>query len=131
LATTADRHFLLDTNICIYVLDDSTSLPARRLADCDDGSVSISAVTAAELWRWPGLADARQKDMLRQFFDRIPVLPFDRNAAIAYARLPFRRGSFDRLIAAHALACGLTLVTNNERDFAGVAGLKSENWTRP
>ena len=67
--------------------------------------------------------------MLRQFFSRIPILPFDRQAAIAYAQLPFRRGSFDRLIAAHALAGGLTLVTNNERDFAGVADLKLENWT--
>jgi tRNA(fMet)-specific endonuclease VapC len=126
----ADPFFLLDTNICIYVLDDSESVPARRLARCGEGSASISAITAAELWRWPGLAEPKHRKVLRQLFERVPILPFDEQAAIAYAQLPFRRGSFDRLIAAHALARGLTLVTNNERDFADVPGLKVENWIR-
>jgi tRNA(fMet)-specific endonuclease VapC len=64
-------------------------------------------------------------------FAAIPVLPFDTSAAEAYHRLPFKRGSFDRLIAAHALALDLTLVTNNEDDFKGVASLRIENWIRP
>jgi tRNA(fMet)-specific endonuclease VapC len=65
------------------------------------------------------------------FFELVTVLPFDRAAAAAYARLPFRRGSFDRLIAAHALCAGLTIVTNNERDYKDIPGLRVENWTRP
>ena len=58
------------------------------------------------------------------------LLPFDEAAVRAYAALPFRRGSFDRLIAAHALALDLTLVTSNVRDFADIPGLLVENWTR-
>jgi tRNA(fMet)-specific endonuclease VapC len=60
----------------------------------------------------------------------IPVVPFDEAAAKAYARVPFKRGKLDRLIAAHAVALDLTLVTNNEVDFADVDGLKIENWAR-
>jgi tRNA(fMet)-specific endonuclease VapC len=62
-------------------------------------------------------------------FDVVSVLPFDARAALAYRRVPFRRGRFDRLIAAHALALSLTIVTNNESDFDDVPGLRVENWT--
>jgi tRNA(fMet)-specific endonuclease VapC len=61
--------------------------------------------------------------------EEIPVLPFDENAARAYARIPFKRASYDRLIAAHALAQTLIVVTDNEADFADVPGLVVENWT--
>ena len=64
-----------------------------------------------------------------QFFTVIPVLDFNLEAARRYAQLAFRRHSFDRLIAAHALAHDLVLVSNNEKDFADVPGLKVENWT--
>jgi len=59
----------------------------------------------------------------------VPVLDFDLAAARAYATLSFRRASFDRLIAAHALSRGLIVVTDNERHFADVPGLIVENWT--
>ena len=68
-------------------------------------------------------------DQTIRFFVAVPVMPFDEGAARLYARLPFRRGSFDRLVAAHALSLGLTLVTNNGRDFADIPGLRIENWT--
>ena len=68
-------------------------------------------------------------DVLDAFAAEIPVLAFDQAAGRAYAGLPFKRGRFDRLIGAHALSRGLTLVTNNERDFADIPGLKIENWT--
>ena len=61
-------------------------------------------------------------------FEQVPVQPFDQKAALQYAGLPFRRRSFDRLIAAHALSLDAILVTNNEADFADVPGLKIENW---
>jgi tRNA(fMet)-specific endonuclease VapC len=57
-------------------------------------------------------------------------LPFDDAAARAYARMPFRRGRFDRLLAAHALSLDATVVTNNLSDFADIPGLKVEDWTR-
>ena len=68
--------------------------------------------------------------VLDQISRHIEVLPFDHLAAKIYARLPFRRGSFDRLIAAHALSLGLVLVTDNERDFADIDDLIVENWMR-
>lgn len=64
-----------------------------------------------------------------RLFGLVNPLPFDKNAADIYTRLPFKRAAFDRLIAAHALSLDLTLVTNNESDFADVPGLRVENWT--
>jgi tRNA(fMet)-specific endonuclease VapC len=61
--------------------------------------------------------------------EEVPVLDFDYKAALAYAQLPFKRASFDRLIAAHAVSQDLIVVTGNAKDFADVPGLKVENWT--
>lgn len=60
---------------------------------------------------------------------KIPILSFDDAAAREYARLPFKRARFDRLLAAHALSLRATIVTNNEADFADVPGLRVENWS--
>ncbi|TPG13781.1 type II toxin-antitoxin system VapC family toxin [Sphingomonas koreensis] len=121
--------FLLDANTCVYILDGVGEALRQRIEAAPVGNLVTSAVAFAEvmigLQRRGGGAGAKQ------LFDTIPVLPFERAAAEAYATLPFKRGSFDRLIAAHALALGLTLVTNNERDFADVPGLRVENWTLP
>ena len=68
-------------------------------------------------------------EVLRAFVEEVPVLDFDHKAALAYAQLPFKRASFDRLIAAHAMSNELIVVTGNEKDFADVPGLKVENWT--
>lgn len=65
----------------------------------------------------------------KAFFAQVPVLPFDIAAGNAYSRLPFKRGSYDRLIAAQALSLGLTVVTSNVADFEDVPDLKVENWT--
>ncbi|MCY1184191.1 tRNA(fMet)-specific endonuclease VapC [compost metagenome] len=67
--------------------------------------------------------------MLDAFVRVIPIIPFDDGAAREYARLPFKRARFDRLLAAHALSLGATIVTNNEADFADVPGLRVENWS--
>jgi tRNA(fMet)-specific endonuclease VapC len=127
----AEPAFLLDTNICIYVLADKESFAARRLSDCPQGSVGASVVTYAELLHGVRNAAPDEEKKLDAFFERVSILPLDLAAARAYATLPFRRCSFDRLIAAHALALGFTLVTNNLRDFADVPGLKVENWSKP
>jgi tRNA(fMet)-specific endonuclease VapC len=68
--------------------------------------------------------------VLDAFVRAIPMLPFDEAAAREYAKLPFKRARFDRLLAAHALSLGATIITNNEGDFADVPGLKVENWTQ-
>lgn len=76
-----------------------------------------------------GRGDAQGRIALNRFLAEFPVLPFDEPAGRAYAQVPFRRGKLDRLIAAHALALDIILVTNNVRDFADVPGLKAEDWT--
>nr|WP_269141373.1 type II toxin-antitoxin system VapC family toxin [Sphingomonas sp. IC-56] len=120
---------MLDTNICIYILADSG--PAvRRLANELEGSVVTSSIAFAEIELGLRNADASARAAADALFAAVGVLPFDQAAARAYAALPFRRGRFDRLIAAHALSAGLTLVTNNEADFADVPGLQIENWTK-
>jgi tRNA(fMet)-specific endonuclease VapC len=125
-----DPAFLIDSNIFIYVLADADSAAARRLEACDSGTVATSVIAYAEVLRGIRTGGADAVARLDALLEQIPILAFDGEAARAYSRLPFRRGSFDRLIAAHALSRGLTLVTNNERDFVDVAGLKVENWTQ-
>jgi len=66
---------------------------------------------------------------LQAFIEEVPILDFDYKAACAYATLPFKRASYDRLIAAHALSHELTVITDNVQHFADVPGLKVENWT--
>jgi tRNA(fMet)-specific endonuclease VapC len=125
-----DAAYLLDTNICIYVLADEAGAAANRVQQCAEGSLAASAVTYGEMLHGVRSVRPEDEDKLARFFDRIPVLAFDTAAARAYAELPFRRGSFDRLIAAHAVSLGVVLVTNNERDFRDVPDLRVENWAR-
>ncbi|MEA3002647.1 MAG: tRNA(fMet)-specific endonuclease VapC [Sphingomonadales bacterium] len=126
----AEPAYLLDSNVCIYVLADAGSAAARRLGECEPGSAVTSAIAYAEVMRGRPTDDPRLLVGAEALFQVVPVLPFDARAALRYRQIPFRRGTFDRLIAAHALALGLTLVTNNRRDYADVEGLHVENWTR-
>lgn len=120
--------YLLDSNICIYALQAKGKALRERLGEKTEGTIGISAITLAEigLGHW---TDPNKAEVLEVFIARVDVLPFDEAAARAYAALPFRRGSYDRLIAAHALAADRILITNNERDFRDVPGLRIENWT--
>lgn len=122
--------YLLDANACILLLAGDERVVARAY-QCDEGDLVISAIAFAEvaLGSWQGKPPHIW--VLTNLNSRIEIKPFDENAARQYAMLNFKRGSFDRLIAAHALALDLTLVTDNERDFADIPGLKVENWTLP
>ncbi|MCM8730332.1 type II toxin-antitoxin system VapC family toxin [Hephaestia sp. GCM10023244] len=125
----ADPAFLLDANTCVYILDGVGEALRRRVEAARSGALVTSAIAYAEVMI--GAARREAITETRRLFDMIPVLPFELSAAEAYVTLPFKRGSFDRLIAAHALALDLTLVTDNECDFADVPGLRVENWTVP
>lgn len=95
----------------------------------EPGELVTSAIAFAEV-----IIGARSREAVVQaeaFFAVVTVLPFDEAAARTYARMPFKRARYDRLIAAHALSLGLTLVTNNVRDFTDLRDLKIENWTLP
>lgn len=100
-----------------------------RLAECEPGEVAISAVSFAEIMMGQSLGHPPDRQVIEDFVGVVPILPFDETAARVYASLPFKRARFDRLLAAHALSIGATIVTNNEGDFADVPELKVENWT--
>lgn len=124
-----EPRFLLDTNVCIYLLEGRSAHVRQRLENCRRGEAVTSAIVHAEV-----MIGAKRRDRAaaaERLFSFVPVLPFDQAASATYAHLPFSRGNFDRLIAAHALCLAVTLVTNNERDFADIPGLAVENWASP
>jgi tRNA(fMet)-specific endonuclease VapC len=121
--------YLLDTDCCVYLFTDESPILTARVAACGAGTLALSAISFAEVALGSPNGRMPSADVLDAFAAEIPVLAFDQAAGRAYAGLPFKRGRFDRLIGAHALSRGLTLVTNNERDFADIPGLKIENWT--
>jgi tRNA(fMet)-specific endonuclease VapC len=129
--------YLLDTNICIYLMRERPPEVAERFASLRVGDVVMSAVTCAELRHGVercGGAKRRSADKaLSRLLELVPVLPFDVRAAEAYGRLAAaaparRRDALDRLIASHAISVEATLVTNDEKGFRGYAGLTVENW---
>jgi tRNA(fMet)-specific endonuclease VapC len=122
---------LLDTNICIYLLKGLSEPARQRVESLEAGSVVTSAIAYAEVMRGVDPQDQQAQADTAALFRRIPVLPFGEEAARAYASIPFRRGGFDRLIAAHALSLDLVLVTNNLQDFERVPRLRVQDWTLP
>lgn len=121
--------YLLDSNICIYLLEGLSDAARRQVEARQPGEVVTSAICLAEVMRGVDRADDKAYAKAERFFKIIPPLDFGTAAALCHVGLPFQRHSLDHLIAAHALSAGLTLVTNNDADFAGVPGLMVENWT--
>ena len=121
--------YLLDTDCAIYAILGTYPALRERLAECEPDEVGISAVSFAEIVMGENLGHPPDREVIEDFVSVVPILPFGEAAAREYARLPFKRARFDRLLAAHALSIGATVVTNNEADFAGVPGLMVENWT--
>lgn len=113
--------YLLDTCVCIRMLRGGGAPVARRIAAAAPGGIALSAISLAELMEGAG-------GELDALLARLPVLAFDAAAARAFPAARAARGRHDRLIAAHALALGATLVTHNIRDFQAVPGLAIENW---
>jgi tRNA(fMet)-specific endonuclease VapC len=121
--------FMLDSNVVIAVALATGEAVRRRMAEHDTGDFAISSVTFAEVVHGSARGKPPELAQLQAFIEEVPVLPFDEQAARAYATIPFKRASYDRLIAAHALSLGLTMVTDNPKHFADVPGLVLENWT--
>lgn len=121
--------FLIDADSAIFAMSDAESIVNSRIADCSPGDIAISAISFSEIALGVQLQKPPPPQVLEAFVAVIPIVPFDEVAARAYAKLPFKRARFDRLLAAHALSIGATVVTNNAADFEDVPGLKIENWT--
>jgi len=128
--------YMLDTDICIYVINERPPAVLRAFRAHEAAGLGVSSVTAAELFY--GVArtgSQRNLSALRQFLSPLQIAPFDAVAAevcgslrawLAAQGTPI--GPYDVQIAAHAHAIGVTLVTNNMREFSRVPGLHVENW---
>ena len=128
----------------VYMLDtDTVSLALRgqgrvaeRLLDHRPSELCISSITLAELHYGSQMRrSTKLQRLITTFEDSVEVMPFERTAAIrfgmvaaALARKGEPIGTFDTLLAAHGLSLDLTFVTNNERYFKRVRGLRTENW---
>lgn len=121
--------FLIDADSSIYAMVDAKSPVNQRIGECAPGEIAISAISFSEIALGTQLQKPPPPKVLAAFLKAIPILPYDDAAAREYAKLPFKRARFDRLLAAHALSIGATVVTNNVGDFADVPGLMVENWT--
>jgi len=122
--------YLIDANCVIFALANAASPVTRRIAESEPGSLAISAITFAEIALGSHRGKPPPPEALDALLAAVPLVPFDEPAARLYATLPFSRGRFDRLLAAHALSLGATIVTNNGADFADVPGLVIEDWTQ-
>jgi tRNA(fMet)-specific endonuclease VapC len=127
---------LLDTNICIYIINAKPPAVLERFKNYRLGEIGLCSVVAAELaFGVAKSGSARNRQALEMFLAPLTILPFDEPAAWAYGDLRAeleRRGtpigSLDTMIAAHALSQQATLITNNSREFALVPSLHLENW---
>ena len=129
--------YLLDTNICIYLIKHKPMSLWDRFRALSVGEIGVSTITVAELQYGVEKSQfvQRNQQALDEFLLPLLVCPFEQDATLAYGRL--RRdleaagtpiGAYDMLIAAHALTLGAVLVTNNQREFARIRGLHIENW---
>ena len=129
--------FLLDTNICIYLIKQKPPEILQRFNTNQVGDLGISSITVAELEFGVQKSQFTQKNQqaLEQFLIPLNIVNFDRAAAIIYGDLRATLakqgtpiGSLDTLIAAHALSLNVTLITNNVKEFDRVPNLKLDNW---
>ena len=132
-----EPRYLLDTNICIYIRQKRPDEVLRRFRKLRPGEAVLSVITYGELLY--GAAKSQQRmaalERLRELSNFLPAVSLPETAARAYGTIRAELeakgemiGNNDLWIAAHALASRLTLVTNNEREFRRVRGLKMQNW---
>ena len=129
--------YLLDTNICIYIINARPQHVLEMFRQVNIGDIGISSITAAELaFGVMKSGSDRNRRALEMFFAPLELYPFDARAIWHYGEI--RReleqrgvpiGPLDTMIAAHAMALDAVLVTNNCREFSRVPGLNIENWT--
>lgn len=130
--------YLLDTNMCIYLMKNQPEEVARRFAQCYVGDVVMSSITYAELEYGVVVSADPEKERinLASLVEDIQVIPFDAAAGVAYgpirqATRDTRQDALDKLIGAHAVSLNATVVTNNVKDFAKYPGVLLENWLEP
>ncbi|WP_314827726.1 type II toxin-antitoxin system tRNA(fMet)-specific endonuclease VapC [Oribacterium parvum] len=129
--------YMLDTNICIYVIKHKPETVFQKLQNTNPEDVCISSVTYAELVHGVEKSAAVEKNRLAlsMLLANMEILDFDVDAADCYGKIravlekkgtPI--GPLDMMIAAHAQSLGYTVVTNNVKEFSRVSALQIENW---
>jgi tRNA(fMet)-specific endonuclease VapC len=131
--------YLLDTNICIYIIKKQPAIVLEKFSSVQPGELALSTITVAELEFGVRKSSNAAKNLaaLNKFLIPFNLLDFDHAAAKEYGLIrnsleakgtPI--GPLDTLIAAHAISLQYTLVTNNEREFSRIAQLRIENWAQ-
>ncbi|CAG5007228.1 Ribonuclease VapC2 [Dyadobacter sp. CECT 9275] len=129
--------YFLDTNIVAYIINKRPAEVFSKFQSIAWNEISVSSIVVAELWYGVAKSEQEQRNRLalENFLRPLIVIDFDNTAAEVYAMIRVRLenkgmiiGANDLLIAAHALSLGLTLVTNNVKEFERVEDLKIENW---
>lgn len=128
--------YMLDTDTCIYTIK-RKPLEVRRMFNIHSGAICISTVTLGELVHGVEKSNNQRLNRiaLEGFVGRLEVINYDEAAAYQFGQLRHELkgkeiGSYDFMIAAHARSIGLTLITNNTREFDRVDGLRVENWVK-
>jgi tRNA(fMet)-specific endonuclease VapC len=130
--------YLLDTNICIYIIKNKPPLVLKKLQKCRPEDVALSSVTLAELYYGVEKSQSQEKNRtaLALFTSSFDVLSFEEKAAHCFGKIRATLesqgkviGPFDMMIGAHALSLELILVTNNTKEFSRIENLKIQDWT--
>ena len=129
--------YLLDSNVCIRLINNSSPAVTSRLASCKPVNIFVSTVTQLELYygAYRSIQKEKNIEILQRFFSQFEILTLDTEAAIITGRIRAELAAigkpidpYDLQIAAIALANNLTLVTHNIKEFSRVNDLKFEDW---
>jgi tRNA(fMet)-specific endonuclease VapC len=130
-------NYLLDSDICIHLINSTSEKAWSQLSQCDPLAVRLSAISIAELRFGAAHSQSKQHnhDVLDEFIERFEIINFDEKCAMAYGEIRAALtksgtliGPMDMLIAAQAIAYDLTLVTANKREFERVRKLRVIDW---
>ncbi|MBU0465269.1 MAG: type II toxin-antitoxin system VapC family toxin [Proteobacteria bacterium] len=130
-------NFLIDTNICIYIMNKRPPEVIHRFKNADVGQIGISTITVSELNYGASKSQLQKQNFkrLEEFLAPFEIIPYDQDASHYYGAIRCQLenqgniiGPLDLLIAAHALSKDLILVTNNEKEFKRIKALKVESW---
>ena len=131
--------YLLDTNICIFIIKENADKIVHKFKSCKPGDIAISSITVAEISYGVGksLAQERNQLALDTFLTSLEIVDFDYRAATVYGVLRSKLeksgtpiGPLDNLIAAQAMSLGLILVTSNTKEFRRIKELDIEDWSK-
>ena len=131
--------YLLDTNICIYIIKKKPIDVFEKFKNFTVGDIGISSITLAELQYGIEKSSNAEKnrEALEKFLTPIEIIDYGYDATIEYGKIRVELekkgipiGPLDMLIASHAKSLDVVLVTNNVREFERISDLKTENWTQ-